>query len=66
VLGKLLKKQEGKCSLCGGIFKTQDLIEIDHIVPQKLGGPKRMYNLQLLHRHCHHVKSSSATCSTGK
>lgn len=59
VLGKLLKKQEGKCSLCGGIFKTQDLIEIDHIVPQKLGGPKRMYNLQLLHRHCHHVKSST-------
>ena len=53
----LLKKQEGKCTLCKLSFTSQDILEVDHIKPRSLGGTDTYKNLQLLHRHCHDKKS---------
>lgn len=52
-LGKLLKKQQGKCRLCELLFRDGDMIEIDHITPRSLGGTDDMGNLCAMHRHCH-------------
>jgi len=54
---KLLKQQKGKCPHCGLRFQEWDVIEVDHIIPRALGGKDEYKNLQLLHRHCHDVKS---------
>ena len=54
---KLLKEQQGKCNQCGLIFKLEDLIEVDRIVPGKEGGKYTYGNIQLLHRHCHDNKT---------
>ncbi|MGL5194726.1 MAG: HNH endonuclease [Chroococcales cyanobacterium] len=54
----LLKRQKGKCSHCGLFFKDGDLLEADHILPRRQGGPDDYKNLQLLHRHCHDVKTA--------
>ena len=53
----LLKRQKGKCPVCGLTFKYGDLMETDHIKPLKLGGSRGIENLQLLHRHCHDKKT---------
>lgn len=55
-LAKCLKKQNYKCGLCGGWLKTQDLLEIDHVVAQSQGGLRKRENVQVVHRHCHHTK----------
>ncbi len=55
----LLKKQKGKCPHCGLHFKNEDLMEIDHITPRSKGGKDEYKNLQLLHRHCHDVKTAN-------
>jgi RNA-directed DNA polymerase len=57
-VAKLLKKQKGKCNHCGQYFTSTDLLEIDHITPQSLGGKDDYKNLQLLHRHCHDQKTA--------
>jgi RNA-directed DNA polymerase len=49
----LLKKQKGKCRMCNLHFKTEDLIEIDHITPRSMGGGDEPSNLMALHKHCH-------------
>jgi RNA-directed DNA polymerase len=54
----LLKRQRGKCAGCHLFFKDRDLLEIDHILPRSKGGQDEFKNLQLLHRHCHDVKSA--------
>ena len=56
---KLLKKQKGKCNHCGLTFKHGDLIETDHIIPKSKGGKEKFDNYQLLHRHCHDVKTAA-------
>jgi RNA-directed DNA polymerase len=53
----LLRKQKGKCAHCGLFFKDGDIIELDHIIPKSKGGKDEYENWQLLHRHCHDVKS---------
>ena len=53
---KLLKKQKGKCNWCGLTFQDGDIIETDHITPKALGGNEKD-NLQLLHKHCHDIKT---------
>jgi len=58
-VASLLKRQQGKCSLCRLFFKDTDLLEIDHKIPRSKGGQDVLQNLQLLHRHCHDVKSAS-------
>lgn len=54
---KLLKRQKGKCAHCGLTFKPGDMWEVDHILPKCKGGKDRYDNLQLLHKHCHDVKT---------
>ena len=55
---RLLKKQKGKCTVCNLHFKDGDLMEIDHIRPKSKGGNDSINNKQLLHRHCHHKKTT--------
>jgi RNA-directed DNA polymerase len=57
-IARLLKKQKGKCNWCNLTFQDGDLIETDHIIPKAIGGNVKD-NLQLLHRHCHDVKTKS-------
>lgn len=57
-VGKLLKKQRGKCLSCGLYFKDGDRLEIDHIIPKRMNGKDAYYNWQLLHRHCHDQKTA--------
>ena len=54
----LLKAQRGKCRWCGLYFRSDDRMEIDHIKPQTQRGGNDRSNLQLLHRHCHDLKSA--------
>lgn len=56
-VASLLKRQKGICPLCRLFFKDGDLLEIDHVIPRLKGGKDELNNLQLLHRHCHDVKS---------
>ena len=53
----LVKTQKGQCNECGLHFREDDLLEVDHIIPQTLGGKDEYKNLQLLHRHCHDKKT---------
>lgn len=55
---KLLSKQKGCCKLCGLPFWYDEIMEVDHIVPLSRGGKDQYTNLQLLHRHCHDVKTA--------
>lgn len=57
-VAKLLKRQKGKCAHCGLTFREEDVMEIDHIIPKSKGGKDTYKNLQLLHRHCHDVKTT--------
>jgi RNA-directed DNA polymerase len=54
----LLKKQSGKCALCGLYFAMEDKLEVDHITPKSRGGKDGYHNWQLLHAHCHHQKTA--------
>ena len=55
---KLLKKQKGRCAICGLPFGDEDLVEIDHIKPKSQGGKDRFDNYQAIHRHCHDTKTA--------
>ncbi len=54
----LLKKQKGYCKWCNVPFAFDDVFEVDHIIPTAKGGKDEYTNLQLLHRHCHDLKTS--------
>ena len=56
---KLLRQQKGRCTHCGLSFREGDVMEVDHIIPKSCGGKDEWKNLQLLHRHCHDVKTAS-------
>ena len=51
-------KQKGKCAYCQLSFTEDEIIELDHLTPKSLGGSNEPQNLQLLHQHCHHIKTS--------
>ena len=55
----LMKKQKGKCPIGQQYFTSEDNLEIDHIIPQSLGGKNNMANKQLVHNYCHHTKTAS-------
>ena len=55
-IARLLKKQKGRCNMCGLTFREDDVVEKDHITPKALGGNYKD-NIQLLHRHCHDKKT---------
>jgi len=57
-VSKLLKKQKGKCNHCGLTFMDGDLMEVDHITPKSKGGKNSYENFQLLHGHCHDIKTT--------
>ncbi|HEY9614785.1 group II intron maturase-specific domain-containing protein, partial [Allocoleopsis sp.] len=57
----LLKQQKGICTHCGHYFKDGDVIELDHIIPKSQGGKDEYKNWQLLHRHCHDIKTATDT-----
>ncbi|MEH2002799.1 MAG: group II intron maturase-specific domain-containing protein [Nostoc sp.] len=57
-MATLLKKQKGKCTHCEMYFREEDVLEIDHITPQSLGGKDDYKNLQILHKHCHDEKTT--------
>lgn len=56
----LLKRQKGRCALCGEIFTDDDIMEKDHIIPRRkpFYGSDKVINLQLLHGHCHDNKTA--------
>ena len=54
----LLARQNGCCNLCELAFDDNDVMEVDHIIPKKADGGEAYTNFQLLHRHCHHAKTS--------
>ena len=56
-VSKLLKMQKGLCAWCEMAFKAGDVMEVDHIIPRRQRKLDRYSNLQLLHGHCHDVKS---------
>jgi RNA-directed DNA polymerase len=60
----LLKKQKGRCAYCGLHFRDGDLIETDHITPKSKGGKNSKENKQLLHRHCHDLKTAQDMTGT--
>lgn len=55
----LLKRQAGKCTLCGLSFRYGDLWEVDHVIRTSRGGKDEYSNWQLLHRHCHDWKTAT-------
>lgn len=55
----LLLSQKGLCPICNTSFIYDDDLEVDHITPISLGGKDKYSNLQLLHRHCHELKTRS-------
>ena len=58
-MATLLKEQKGRCNHCGHNFRDGDLLEIDHIIPKSKGGTDFYNNLQILHRHCHDIKTAN-------
>jgi RNA-directed DNA polymerase len=64
-VAQLLKRQKGRCHACNLVFKTDDVMELDHITPRSQGGLDVSSNWQLLHRHCHHHKSAAELRSAG-
>ena len=57
-VANLLKRQDGKCARCGLHFTLEDWTEVDHLVPIQMGGRNGYDNWQLLHAHCHHLKTA--------
>lgn len=54
---RLLKRQNGQCPWCHSLIKTNDNVEVDHVVPKSKKGTNSYNNLQLLHTQCHLEKS---------
>src|SRR5437588_10789107 len=63
---QLLKRQHGRCAWCELYFTSEDVLEVDHIVPKALGGGNALANLQLLHRHRHDQKTEADGSSSAK
>ena len=60
-VSRCLKRQKGKCTLCGKLITSNDRPEIDHIKPISLGGKDTFDNLQAVHNYCHTKKSAYET-----
>lgn len=54
----LLATQGNTCPLCGGPLFMGDLMEVDHIHENALGGPEIRENLQLTHMACNREKGA--------
>jgi RNA-directed DNA polymerase len=54
----LLRRQDGKCAMCGVWFDPDEdiaLIDEHHATPRCHGGTDQPDNLRLVHRWCHHA-----------
>lgn len=56
---RLLKVQNAICPICKVKFLPTDVLEVDHIIPSSHRGSDQYKNLQLLHRHCHILKTNT-------
>lgn len=54
----LLKRQKGKCILCGGLILDKR-VRIEHVVYRTNEEKDSSDNMQLLHTHCHSQKTAS-------
>ena len=54
----LFRNQKGRCPSCELYFRSEDVLEVDHVTPRVRGGGDHYGNLQLLHSHCHHKKTT--------
>ena len=50
---KIAKSQKYKCRICKQSLIGEEKLEINHIVPEIIGGKSHYYNLELLHTSCH-------------
>jgi len=50
---KIAKAQKYKCRICGQSLTGEEGLETNHIVPEKVGGKSKYFNLELLHISCH-------------
>ena len=50
---KMAKSQKYKCRICGQSLVGDESLEVNHIVPTKIGGKSHYYNFELLHASCH-------------
>ena len=50
---KIAKAQKYKCRVCGQSLIGDEGLETNHIVPEKVGGKSKYFNLELLHISCH-------------
>jgi 5-methylcytosine-specific restriction endonuclease McrA len=74
-IDKLIRRDKGKCSICGSRIDKKDFIEteegyfiagdsypsIDHILPVSKGGTHTWDNVQLAHRSCNTDKRDNET-----
>lgn len=49
-----------RCCRCGGWFDKKD-IDVDHIIPKRMGGTDALCNLQALCKHCNRSKGAKPT-----
>jgi RNA-directed DNA polymerase len=56
-VAKLLKRQKGRCRECGQWFREGGEMEVSQMIPSNRGGTSGLHNLQLLHGHCHYLKT---------
>ena len=57
---RLLKRQEGRCTLCGLRFTAEDIVEAHHWDADRSNN--RYANLGLLHGHCHDHIHGGGVC----
>lgn len=57
-VSKMLRRQKRHCNLCRLPFFPTDIVENDHIIPLSKKGSHKIYNMQLLHGHCHKNKTA--------
>ena len=55
-----LREQGGNCAACGSPVMSHQLADGDHVIAWSEGGATTAENLQILHRHCHQVKTGAA------
>lgn len=56
---RLLKRQQCKCPQCGFTLRITQNWEIDHCIALIDGGSDTERNMQLIHEHCHTIKTVS-------
>jgi RNA-directed DNA polymerase len=49
----IYKKFNHLCPGCGESLYNGELVELHHVIPQKIGGKYSMENIQPLHQICH-------------